>query len=263
MHQRFVLLLLMLFFSTSISAVLPSKMVICTDNNFWYPFSFLKDKKAAGLHIDIIEHALHQAGYQVEFKPLAWKQCLKEVKEGKVDAVATAAFTETRAQYLLFPPGAADDKESPWRVTQVDWVVVTPRVDPRGKANSYVFSGDPQTLPQPVRLVRGYALAEALKKWLLIVDEADSSEANFRKLIREHQGSVIDLELTAKRYNFSPEFNGKMILHTLPLTSKSYYLAFSKKLKAKNIKPQQIWQEIVNVRDDVERRAEFMKKYQR
>jgi polar amino acid transport system substrate-binding protein len=245
----------------SSQAIAGQKITICSDNNFWYPFPFVKDNISVGLHLDIISQALRNEGFEPEFKPLPWKRCLGEAEAGTVDAIATASYKDERAVFLNYPKDAATDKQSPLRVTQVEWVVVTSSADEHGKPNSYVFAGDLKTLPQPVRVPTGYSIIDDLKKADLKIEEASGSEANFRKLVRDHSGSVVDLAEASKQFAVHPDFSGKFTLQAQPITSKSYYLPFSKKGGIKAEEQQKIWDAIAKVRDDSAEMATFLKKY--
>ena len=123
MRQIIILLIVCLFISSNIFA--KDNFVICLDQGFWYPFTFVKNGKPTGMHIDIITEALHSLGYATTFTPLPWKRCLKEAKNGTIDGIATASYKEGRAEFLEYPSDAASTQKSKWRVMQVEYVVVT------------------------------------------------------------------------------------------------------------------------------------------
>jgi polar amino acid transport system substrate-binding protein len=258
--QAFIIgLIIFLFLPFQVLA--NEKISICTDSNYWYPFTFVKDKQAAGLHVDIINKALNNLGYSAKFTPLPWKQCLQEAKAGKFDAVATISYKDDRALFLNFPEGAANDIKSPFRITQVEYVIITPKANKKGESNNYVYNGQISTIPQPTRIPEGYSIIDSLERAGLKVEEGKDSHANFKKLIEEQTGSMIDLADIAKYYNNDPEFTGKFIVQDHPLVSKSYYLAFAKEGKIKSKDAEMIWAEIKNIRQDSKNMAEFVKKY--
>src|SRR5690349_20823878 len=113
MLKRLFGLFLVLYFPFVFAA---TPISVCTDTNFWYPFTFVKDKQAAGLHIDIIHQALTNLGYKPSYKPRPWQQCLSETKAGHFDAIATVSYKPDRAAYIQFPPNADTDKKSLFRV---------------------------------------------------------------------------------------------------------------------------------------------------
>ncbi len=238
-----------------------TKITICTDTNFWYPFTYVKNHESAGLHIDIISASLRRLGYEPNFKPTNWKECLKHSKEGVVDGVATASYRDERAVYLNYPQGAAVDVKSPWRVTQVGYVVITPTLDKAGKKNHYEFKGNFKTIPAPVRAPQHYSAIKDLEREGLKVQEGKNSQAIFKDLIRDRTGSVIDVREVAEHFRTQPQFSDKFTIQDNPLNNKSYYLAFSKTGKIKPAEAEKIWKEIAKVRNDKKLMAEFLTKY--
>lgn len=257
MFKRLTILLTILYLPLVFAA---TPISVCTDTNFWYPFTFVKDKKAAGLHIDIIHQALINLGYEPNYKPLPWEQCLSETKAGHFDAIATVSYHPDR-DYILYPPQAASDKTSPLRVTQVEYLVITPAENEKGNKNTYSFDGDLKTIPNPVRVPAGYSIIENLEREGLKVEENPSSLDNFKKLAREKTGSVIDLADMTKYLGTRPEFSQKWVVSSQPIFSKSYYLGFSKKGKIKEEEANKIWQEIAKIRDNPTLMEKFLKKY--
>ncbi len=252
--QRMFTLILSIILSASVSAA--GKISICSDNNFWYPFTLVKDGQSAGIHIDIIAKALDNLGYEVEFKPLPWKRCLVEAEQGGVDGVATASFKEERAAFMHYPGDAATAKKSTQRVMQVEYVVVT------SADNSYEFSGDVKSIPEPVRAPRGYSIADDLKKQGVNVDDkASGDENNIKKLLRGGDGAVVTIPEVVNVLSEKAEFKGKLKISAQPLKSKSYYLPISKASKLSAEERDKIWAEIAKVRDDAAFMADAAAKY--
>lgn len=252
--QRSLILLLSFFLSVSVSAA--GKISICSDNNFWYPFTLVKDGKPAGIHIDIITKALTNLGYETEFKALPWKRCLSEAEQGSVDAIATASYKDKRAAFLHYPSDAATAKKSSQRVMQVEYVVVT------SADNVYEFDGDVKSIPTPVRAPRGYSIADDLKKKGVDVDDkANGDENNIKKLLRGGKGSVVTIPEVVNMLSEKAEYKGKLKISAQPLKSKSYYLPISKASKLSADDREKIWAEVAKVRDDAAFMADIGAKY--
>jgi polar amino acid transport system substrate-binding protein len=251
----------LLIFPLMTAAFADPKIVICTDTNFWYPFTYVKNNQASGLHIDIISAALRNLNIEPIYKPATWKECLDNAKSGVVDAIATASYRDDRAFYLNYPEGAATDKKSPWRVTQVSYRVITPAFDKDGEKNAYYFNGDIKKIPQPIRLPKNYSLVNDLRKEGLEVKEGLSSIDNFKDLVKEQTGSVVDLPEVAQHLGTQPEFSDKLRIQITPLGQKSYFLAFSQSGKYSLREAEQIWAEIAKIRENQILMAEFLKKY--
>ena len=114
------------------AVVMPQSFTICTDTNFQFPFSFMKNQKPTGLHIDIIDAALHSLDIEPRYEPTTWSGCLNRAKAGSVDAVATAAYMDERALYMYYPSDALNNDKSSWRITQVQYKVITSLLDNNG-----------------------------------------------------------------------------------------------------------------------------------
>jgi polar amino acid transport system substrate-binding protein len=231
-------------------------ITICSDNNFWYPFTLMKDNKSAGLHIDIINTALTNLGHTVTFRPLPWKRCLDEAEKGLVDGVATASYKDARAKFLHYPEDAASSKQGQFRVTQVEYVVVT------SANNPYDFTGDVTTLPQPVMAPKGYSVVDDLQKLgVNVKSQARGDENNIKKLLRSGKGAVVTIPDVVKVLGQKPEYKGKLKISSTPLKSKSYYLPISKKSKLTAETTQSIWKEIAKIRDNEGLMAKMAAKY--
>lgn len=245
-----------IIFSASTVATAAPSVSICSDSAFWYPFTFKNDSEVTGLHIDIIRKALKNSGISAEFKALPWKRCLKEVENGTIDAVAVASYKDKRAEFMRYPSDAKTNKKSDFRVSQVEYVVITPA------GSDYQFAGDVTTIPEPVRAPRGYSIADDLTKKGLSVDSgASGDENNLKKLLRDNDGSLVSIPEVMRKLAKSPTYEGKFKISEVPVKSKSYFLPFSKKSKLNDQQVQKIWDEIAKVRDDEALVAEFAAKY--
>ncbi len=229
---------------------------ICTDNGFWYPFTYTKDKQAVGLHIDVVSKALANLGYSVEYRPLPWKRCLSEAEDGKVDGVVSASYKDKRAAFMYYPSDAATAKKSDFRIQQVEYVVVTTA------NNDYEFDGDVNSIPQPVRAPRGYSIADDLKKkGLKVDDKASGDENNMKKLLRSGKGSLVTIPEVVKLLSGRAEYKGKFKISEKPVKSKSYYFTISKNTKLTADERQKIWEEIAKVREDKDFMGAMAAKY--
>lgn len=229
---------------------------ICSDLNFWYPFTMVEDGKAVGIHIDIVNEALSNLGMNAKFRPLPWKRCLNEAKVGSVDAIATASYKTDRAEYLHYPEDASTATKSKFRVAQVEYVVVTTADNP------YEFNGDIHSLPEPVRAPRGWSIVSDLTNQGINVDsQAAGDEVNIKKLLRQGKGSLVTIPDVVQELEKRPEYQGKLKVSSTPIKSKSYFLPFSKKTKISKEHIEKIWAEIAKIRDNPEKMAAIASKY--
>ena len=229
---------------------------ICTDINYWYPFSYADNTKAKGMHIDIVAKALEQLGHAYEFTPLPWKRCLNSAKEGKYDAVVSASYKPTRAKFLHYPEDAKTAGKSAWRITQVEYSIVT------HKDNPYMFSGNISNLPQPVRAPYGYSIVDDLKKSGIEVNTDYSTVDNFMSLARSGKGSLVTPAMNAAILAKDPRFEDHITVHKIPFKSKSYYFVFSKKTPSLSMEQiGKIWDKVATVREDANFMSDLVMKY--
>lgn len=223
---------------------------IVTDQAYWYPFTYSKGDQAKGIHIDIVQKALSNLNYSVRFYPKPWKRCLQDAKDGKYDAVVSASYKPERAQYLLYPDDAIDQKRSLLRITQVEYVVITNSKSP------YLFDGDLKSLPSPVRAPLGYSISDDLKSAGISVLEAPDPVDCVTQLVKSGRGSFITPSENAVGIQLDERFKGKLKIHPKPLKSKSYFMAFVNKNQVlSQEKILAIWTEIARLRED----QQFMK----
>jgi len=249
-----IVLVYCVFFSALAKA--ESEIKICMDENDWHPFTIVKDGKGAGIHLDIINKALSNLGYTSKVRVMPWKRCLNEAKRGHFDAVATASFNQTRAEFLDYPKGAATEHKSDYRVMQVEYVVVTLRGD------DYQFDGDIKTIPHPIRAPRGYSIVGDLEKQGLIVDDnAASDEVNIKKLLREDRGSVVVIPEMVRMLSRQPAYRNKLTISEIPWKSKSYFFPFSKLSSLSDSAKSLIWSEIKKTREDALFMSQSAEKY--
>ena len=93
---------------------------ICSDANYWFPYTFNKNDVSKGLHVDLVKKALAKSGIVAVIEPLPWKRCLFSAKKGRYDAVISASYKQERAEYLYYPEDAILGGVSTQRLTQVE-----------------------------------------------------------------------------------------------------------------------------------------------
>jgi polar amino acid transport system substrate-binding protein len=69
----------------------------------WPPYEFTKDGQAMGTDVEILEEVCRRLGLTPQFRFVPWARALKEVQDGKADAIFSAAYLEERAQFLYYP----------------------------------------------------------------------------------------------------------------------------------------------------------------
>jgi polar amino acid transport system substrate-binding protein len=217
---------------------------ICTDNNFWAPYSFEEYGISAGIHVEMVKLALKNLSYDVTMTPLPWKRCQHMVKLGDLDALVSFSYKKKRAAHFYYPQDAATTKKSAGRITTAEYVIIA-HTD-----SSFEWNGDDSTLPEPIRLPMGYGTVERLRKKNKHVVTSLRFKNLFAQLNRDKDGIVISMRLTADKFINSKEYLGKLKILPKPYKSRSYFIGISKKGRISLDESKKIWAEIAKIRED-------------
>ena len=256
-HWMLLKLLLVIFISVVPAGVLAENINVCIDDD-WFPYTFKKDGKAVGVHVDIVRKATEDLGDTVDLQPLPWKRCLKLGQLGKVDAVMSASYKDKRAAYAYYPNDVKTAKKSKGRIDQVEYVLVTRHNDP------YEFNGDWSTIPQPVGVGGlGSSITGTLEKKGLHVTENNTKTGVLSMLVIKRVNAVSLNPIQANYFNTTGEFKGKLKINNTPLKSKSYHIIFSKKSALSQEKREQIWESLATVRSDNKFMIDIFNKYEK
>jgi ABC-type amino acid transport substrate-binding protein len=238
------ILKILLFFTLAINIFPKVITITCTDQD-WYPFIFSEDSEYSGMHLDIVKDALTNLGYSYEIYPYPLRRAIVLVNEGRYDAVMAIPYSDYY-ENLEFPKGAESKNESEYRIMQVDQVLITL------KSLDYKYNGNRDYIPNPIRLLFGMEeLALKLDNGKMRFEFVKSDNQNFKKLIRDKHGSIIATTIVAENMMENEEFKQQIKIHSKPITSQSYYLAFAKNSKnLSEAEKQKIWNEIKRLRED-------------
>ncbi len=215
----------------------------CPDG-YWYPFLYTQDDQPKGILYDIVKKAFENLEIDVRIYSMPFRRIVVSGQKGTVDGIVGIGFDPGLSQILDYPPGAEKDVESPWRIMQVDHVVVSAIDD------SYEFEGDLNTLPLPVRVLQGDPVIDDLNKVGVEIQEVRKDVQNFLKLIRDKAGVIVTTSVVAELMNGDPRFQGKIKIHATPVASHSYHLVFTKKSDISSEEKKRIWREVGRLRDD-------------
>ncbi|MBU6951868.1 substrate-binding periplasmic protein [Hahella sp. HN01] len=253
---RALALFLTTLFLSNLAAA-QTDIVFCSDNNYWYPFTYVDEQgEAAGMHVDIVKKAAESLGYKVEFKPMLWQECLDSARGNLVHGVVTASYKKERAGYMNYPADAATEQRSASRVAQVEYIVVV------SSDTKYEYKGDLNTLPEPVRVARGYSIVSTLRESNRRIYESQTGELrNIEKLAKLGSGSVITTPEVYQHLMRQAEYKTKLKSDLNPLSSKSYHLTFAKGSPLTTAEQTAIWKEISRLRDDPEYMSALTAKY--
>ncbi len=232
-----------------------STLNICTDQNNWYPFTYERDGKALGLHVDIVMEACRRTGWECSFTPLPWKRCLENAKRGLSEAVVSASYKDERAKYLFYPYDARLVPKSEWRITQAEYVVIT------HVSNPYQFEGDVLSIPEPVRGPLGYSIVSDLREQGVAVVTDYNSKGNFKSLINTKIGAVVTSPAAAEAIADQLQITDQIQINPRHIVSKSYFLVFSRKAPQTKWQQKKLWEAVKETREDKEFFQGLLEKY--
>ncbi|MCD4719413.1 MAG: PAS domain S-box protein [Desulfobacula sp.] len=101
--KKFLVLFLILLFQYSFSYPLYADSTIKVGIHNNEPLIFIDaDGKGKGIFADIIEYVASQEGWQIEYMPGTWQQCLSRLENNQIDILCTIAFSTTRDKLYDF-----------------------------------------------------------------------------------------------------------------------------------------------------------------
>ncbi len=174
--KRALLLHLILFFFFLSCINVSAREVVLVGDDAYPPYSYVENGNPKGIYVDVIKKIFDGIeGYEVKFKMMPWKRCIKNIKEGK-----SVAF---------FPPYHAEHRQA-WTdfsepILQEQTVVFGTAEKLKGKTkwpedfyNHKVGLNDgfnPESMA-------GAKFATAVKMGMIKIDEAKDSKSNLTKL---------------------------------------------------------------------------------
>ncbi|MCP4494784.1 MAG: transporter substrate-binding domain-containing protein [Gammaproteobacteria bacterium] len=229
-------------------------LTVCMDED-WQPYTFVKNNKIVGIHADILREAFKSLDYSLEVNPKPWKRCLHELEIGIIDATFPASYKENRSAFAYYPPNAATDKKSRFRLAQIEHVLLTKKGYP------YDFDGNLSGIPQPVGVGIGGATGDTLDEMGINTLRVAASARIIALLSLERTKSAVMNSVLANDFNTHGKYAGKFKIHNLPLRSKSYFLVFSKQQEFPDNEKMHIWEAIAKVRENKQFMLEVTSRY--
>lgn len=166
--------------------------------NNWPPYTYLDDTgEAVGISIDILKQASQRAGYEPVFTELPWERCLRDVVEGRQDAVIDAA---SRDAYL-------QGNVSFSVYTNTFWI---------RDGNDDAIPLQPSFKGHRLGLVRGYVYGDELDEEIAqsgaIIDYAKDDWQNVRKLSYGRTDAIIGDYVSTRIFAMENDLDVKPVL---------------------------------------------------
>ena len=233
-----------------------------------FPDVYMHKGKIEGIQVDLVMEALKKAGYTVTLEIYPIKRCLYMIKEGMTDAIFPVLYSDAFLDDMqLFPTQETaeeqqidpDEWKHRWRIMTVDHVIVTYS---DATTREQEFTGDVNTLPDPVRVVWNEPYIPELKAAGKTVEDSVGMDIqNFKKLLRDKNGTVIAPSFIVEEVNRHPDFAGQLYIHDKAFISNATFLAFSKKSQNMTVTDmRKIWESLYTVtHDHVVKNVTFVK----
>jgi polar amino acid transport system substrate-binding protein len=190
------------------------RLVVVTDQ--WAPYVFQEGNAIRGVDYEIMMAVLSQMGYEVDFKLMPWKRCVRMIEEHQADAILDISMNEHREKTMYFPTEKISES-------------VSVLFHLKGKSFTYKVLEDLRGLT--VGTVLGYAYSsEFLEADFFTREPVKTEEQNWKKLLYGR----IDLFLSNKNVGLYTArkmgIQDKVEFIPKVVSSGNNYLAFSKKL---------------------------------
>lgn len=215
MPWRSILVLCIMFMMTSISYA--GERVVRIAAMEWEPYTS-SGLNAPGFYGEIVKEAFARSGHEVELIFLPWKRALLQVKEGAVDGVIGAGYTEERTSYMSYPDYA-------W---ESEFYFYHTKAALKRVADYSELC--PATLGQ-LRATRVTKLVQAAAPCIEI-EFVDSIKKNLDKLLYGRIDYMINTPETMQHLvrEHHPDMLGNLYRVELPLEEVKIYTTFSKQV---------------------------------
>jgi polar amino acid transport system substrate-binding protein len=155
--------------------------VLRVATDLWLPYENISNEQAPGFSTEVIANVLSEMGVKGKTRELPWARALKEVFEGRSDALYSAFWSKEREQYCLYP-------EEPLATEKWVFFVRTTEVD------RLSFSSYDELKNRQIGVLRGASITEEF--WSFLKDnenfhEVPTDETNLTKLVRGRLDYVV------------------------------------------------------------------------
>jgi len=227
--KRFVLLLSAFTFASTI--VFAKTLLFMTLES--PPAEYLKNGKAIGRNVEILQEACNRMNYSCRIKFVPWKRALSIVEFGKADGIIDSAYNKARAEYLFYPQ--EDIYVEEWYGFKRKGTDLTLDKD---LANAGEIS-----LGTSLGFEYGGIIQETIDNGCFKhIEEVSNNEMNIRKFVAKRFDMFIGVKLTvlflAKRMDYQDKIEIVKMTGTdqdYLLSASKTYVGFSKKRIKKEI----------------------------
>ncbi len=241
-------------FSLLASPLLAASLTLCHEDVDAYPWIF---GEKDGLDRYVMQTVAKRLGLAVKYRPLPWKRCQFEVKNGMSQGMFSAAFSAERSVYADYPLQPDGQPNRAMRMAQDRYLVY------RHMGSNADWRDGEFRHVRLAGIQAGYSIGPELRTMGLTLDERSSSTDDlFRKL----DSGAIDVAIVlqgqaAHALQQFPQWTSRLEALPEPYRENDMYLALNKTFcrQNKDLCPR-LWQEIRAVRESPEYR-QLQQKY--
>lgn len=188
--------------------------------DIWLPYENIGNKDVPGFSTEVVTNVLNEMGVKWDLREYPWARALKEVFEGRRDALFTAFWTEERARYVYYP------KEP---LAKERWLFFVRRKD----TEHLSFVSYDEIKNRRIGVLRGASVSEEFWKFVKKYsnyEAAKTDDLNFKKLVKGRIDYVVTsysngIEL-ARQMGISDQI---AFLPSPIISEDDLYIIFSKK----------------------------------
>jgi len=228
----------------SIAAQAPTQLTFCHENADNVPW-IMMGAKPGYAQLMMIEVG-KQLGIGISLLPMPWKQCLTEVKAGKVDGAVSGSHNKERAEYADYPIKLDGEVDATRRMYRASYSFY------KTKAAPLQWDGKSLKADGLIGAQQGFSVVAQLKEAgakvednTTTADEVLTRAASGKYLAAVVQNAEGDISLAG-----NPALKGLERVDP-PFVEKPYYTLFSKTFTAKHAATARaVWNAILKVRND-------------
>lgn len=249
MFLKHAAFLLAIFLTSSQLVTAETVFTVAYEDKVQFPYymgegsKVLEQKPGAAVElIQLLEAKVD--GLKVQLKRYPWQRCLENLKSGEVDGAFNASFKEKRMEMGAYP--WKDGKVDPSRrLTTIAYSIYTT------EDNGFTWDGSAfSNLDGKIGAPRGYSIVGDLEKLGVQVVEANSTEANLKKLMSKRIKGAALQDVTGDYFVRSKNEFSSVKKLTPALKTKPYYLMISHQFKNKNPElAEKIWAAVADLRE--------------
>lgn len=249
MKQLFIFLALL-----PVLAYAEESLTFCFENKAFPPYYLDNGNRLnpehPGATIELHQLVADEMNINVAFKRANWSNCLKRLKQGKVQAVIQANYDPRREEFAVFPMDADGKVDTRYHSAENHYMVYKRKDSPvKWTGTSFNHIGNHYISAQ-----KGYMVADMLRDSGVNVWESRSIRSSLNFVKTEKAAAAIELDSMVNYLKYkNPALMDGLVRQELPYLVTYSYLMFSKAFAREN--PELVksyWEHMRNIRNSMQ-----------